>query len=495
MDERERPPAITRRQALALGVAGAATLGTGALLGTALGSRLGAPSGSSGGAWSEPEVIGSVDGVLDLDLTVDRAEVELGGATVSMLAYNGTVPGPTLHLHPGDRLRVHLRNRLDEPTNLHTHGLVVSAQGNADNPFVHIRPGATFDYEIDLPDDHPAGVFWYHPHLHGRVADQLFGGLSGAIVVDRDDWSDSAPRVVVVSDVTVAGGGVAAVTRAERMLGRTGELLLANGAVAPRLAATPGVTQRLLMINACASRYLDLRLAGLDARLRGRDSGPPMDEPIDRLLVVPGGRADVVVTAPSEPGDIVAVGYDRGRGMGMMAGGSTAAPDAVLLGLDPDTSAPGSAASAPAAAGTETPTPVAAAPRDLRTSPVDRIRTLTLSMGMQGMGTGMGFLIDGRAFDPDRVDQTVALGAVEEWTIRNTSSMDHPFHLHIWPMQTVRTEAGEPDGIDLRDVVDVPAGGSVVVRIAFDRFPGRTVYHCHVLDHEDLGMMGVIEAG
>jgi FtsP/CotA-like multicopper oxidase with cupredoxin domain len=105
----------------------------------------------------------------------------------------------------------------------------------------------------------------------------------------------------------------------------------------------------------------------------------------------------------------------------------------------------------------------------------------------------MTFTIDGREFDPDRVDQAVSVGAVEEWTIANTSPMDHPMHLHVWPMQIV-AEGGRPaDDVRWQDVVNIPAGGEVTVRVAFDDFGGRTVYHCHILDHEDLGMMGVIE--
>jgi FtsP/CotA-like multicopper oxidase with cupredoxin domain len=117
-----------------------------------------------------------------------------------------------------------------------------------------------------------------------------------------------------------------------------------------------------------------------------------------------------------------------------------------------------------------------------------------------GMGGGMGpggmtFTIDGREFDPDRVDQTVSVGTVEEWTIANTSPMDHPMHLHVWPMQIV-AEGGRPlDDVRWQDVVNIPAGGEVTVRVAFDDFGGRTVYHCHILDHEDNGMMGVVEAG
>jgi FtsP/CotA-like multicopper oxidase with cupredoxin domain len=106
----------------------------------------------------------------------------------------------------------------------------------------------------------------------------------------------------------------------------------------------------------------------------------------------------------------------------------------------------------------------------------------------------MDFSIDGRQFDHDRVDQTVDLGTVEEWTIANSTPMDHPFHLHVWPMQIV-TEAGRPvDGVRRQDVVNVPARSEVTVRMAFEEFGGRTVYHCHILDHEDSGMMGVIEA-
>jgi FtsP/CotA-like multicopper oxidase with cupredoxin domain len=89
----------------------------------------------------------------------------------------------------------------------------------------------------------------------------------------------------------------------------------------------------------------------------------------------------------------------------------------------------------------------------------------------------------------------VDLGAMEEWTIGNTSPMDHPMHLRVWPMQIV-AEAGRPiDDIRRQDVVNIPAaGGEVTVRAAFDKFGGRTVYHCHILDHEDRGMMGVIQA-
>jgi FtsP/CotA-like multicopper oxidase with cupredoxin domain len=135
---------------------------------------------------------------------------------------------------------------------------------------------------------------------------------------------------------------------------------------------------------------------------------------------------------------------------------------------------------------------------DLRGAAVDGHRTITFTMGMgggMGAGGGMSFGFDGQAFSPDRVDQQVRLGTIEEWTIVNASPMAHPFHLHVWPMQVVASAdlptSGRPDW---RDVVIVPPRGQVTVRVRFADFGGRTVYHCHVLDHEDHGMMGIVEA-
>nr|WP_255633252.1 multicopper oxidase family protein [Demequina sp. TTPB684] len=434
-----------------------------------------------GTTWTEPSVVESRGGLLELELRAAVTDVTIAGATARMLSYNGSVPGPTLHLRPGDRIRVRLVNDLDKPTNLHTHGLLVSPEDNGDNPFLSIGPGEAFDYNIHLPDDHPAGVFWYHPHRHGLVADQVFGGLYGAIVVDDEDWSGGAPRVAVVSDTTLSRGGVADVSAMDRMQGRLGQTVLVNGHVAPRLAAPGGSSERLLIINACVSRYLDLDFGGREMTVRGFDSGafvPPFAR--KRVLVPPGGRVDLDAPVADAPTGLVARAYDIG-GMGMMRGGGADPADATLF-----TIVPGVAARrAPSPASSPSPSP----PRDLRGATVDRARTLTLSMGMGG--GGMSFTIDGRTFDGARIDHEVELGAIEEWTLRNTSTMAHPFHLHTWPMQLMGDNS--EGQVDIRDVVDVPAGQEVTVRIAFDRHSGRTVFHCHILDHEDLGMMGVVE--
>ena len=117
--------------------------------------------------------------------------------------------------------------------------------------------------------------------------------------------------------------------------------------------------------------------------------------------------------------------------------------------------------------------------------------------GMGGGGTdamGMSFTVDGKEFDAARIDQSVQQGTVEEWTLVNDSPMDHPIQLHVWPMQ-ITAEAGRAiSGVTRQDVVNVPARSEVTVRVAFDNYAGRTVYHCHILDHEDNGMMAVVES-
>ena len=205
---------ISRRRALQLGALG--TLGV--LAGGVGLSRTGLPwleagpagvAGSPGADLVEPQILASEGGLLRVELVAERRRIEVAGRQAQVLTYNASLPGQTWQVQPGDRIEVQLVNRLDAATNLHTHGLVVSPKGNSDNPFVSIEPGRSFDYRFDLASDHPTGVFWYHPHHHGTVADQIFGGLYGAIIVDAE--ADAVPvsreRTLIVSDISLTDAG------------------------------------------------------------------------------------------------------------------------------------------------------------------------------------------------------------------------------------------------------------------------------------------------
>ncbi|XAS65531.1 multicopper oxidase family protein [Micrococcaceae bacterium Sec5.8] len=485
---------VRRRTALILGGAGTAAALTGAaglLWGSGAGYR------STGGQdFSEPEVLRSSNGMLQVRLRAVQAQARIAGTNATVLTYNGSVPGPTMFLRPGDRVNLTLENGLRDPTNLHVHGLHVSPQGNSDNVLLSVDPGTSFDYEYRLPADHPPGVYWYHPHHHGTVADQVFGGLYGAIIVeDPHPVPVARDRVMVISDISLnSDGSVAAVSAMEKMMGREGSLVLVNGQLNPQLSAKPAERERWRIINACTARYLKLRLDGQRLQLLGLDSGRyqnPRD--VDEVVLAPGNRADLLVTAATGTAVLRTLAVDRGTA-GSMMGASTGGQQAQT---DPNGTVLATYAVSGGPAPSAEPLPAQPAPRDLRSAAVTARRELTFAMGMgmgMGMGSGMSFTFNGKPFDPDRIDTTVPDGALEEWTLTNTSPMDHPFHLHVWPMQIIE-QAGRPvSDPEWQDVVNVPARSSVRVRIAFDDFTGKTVYHCHILDHEDSGMMGLIES-
>lgn len=447
------------------------------------------PASESTGTLREPEILASSGGVLELTLTAAMTDITIAGATVRALTYNGTLPGPTLRVRPGDRIALTVRNELGAVTNLHTHGLVVSPEGNSDNVFVMIEPGDSFDYDYQLGADHPPGVFWYHPHHHGQVAEQLFAGLYGAIIVEGDPVVEpSRERLLVISDIAFdAAGNVRGASQMERMLGREGDIVMVNGQAGGTMSAQPGDPERWRIVNACSSRYLRLRLDGQKLQLLGMDSGhyeAPQD--VQEVELMPGNRADILVTATAGTSVLRTLPFDRG-GMGGAGGmGGPGSPSSATTGADlAEFVVSGAvASSAP---------PMASLPpqRDLRLETMSGRRTLTLEMGGGGMG-GIAFTIDGKQFDEGRIDTEVSYDSLEEWTLVNTSTMDHPFHLHVWPMQLLEVAGVPVTHTDYRDVVPVPAGASTIVRIAFSGLRGKTVYHCHILDHEDLGMMGVI---
>jgi FtsP/CotA-like multicopper oxidase with cupredoxin domain len=477
---------ISRRRALALLGLGTASVAAGTA-GWALGIGERASGtlgpGSTGEPLRQPSVVTSRDTVLAVDLAAEPG-VRLAGRDTWAWGFNGTSPGPTLRVRPGDTLRLRLTNHIDQPTNLHTHGLHVSPSGSGDNPFVTIEPGRSFDYTIAVPADHPAGTYWYHPHHHGTVADQIFAGLVGALIVESaPDLPVTDDLVLLVTDISLYGDGrVAPATLRSRMMGREGDLALINGQHQPVIPAQPGAVQRWRIINGCVSRVLALRLEDHQLTQVALD-GVFLPSPVERdqVVLAPGNRADVLVRPRNGNSQyrLITDTYDRGR-MSMMDGAPAAGPItlATLTASGPAVTSPPAPATLPTP-----PTPSGAAARQ---------RQITFAMGMGMGGAGMSFVIDGRRFDPDRDDQMVELGTIEEWTVVNTSPMDHPFHLHAWPFHVLATSTGTQLTGTRQDVVLVPRHGWARLRIPFTDYAGRSVYHCHILDHEDLGMMATV---
>ncbi|HEY9601020.1 MAG TPA: multicopper oxidase family protein, partial [Allocoleopsis sp.] len=455
----------------------------------------------------------SSNGLLELDLEASSRSIEIGGRQAYFLSYNEQVPAPRLEVKPGDTVRLHFTNNLSQPTNLHYHGLHVSPTGKADNIFLHVPPGERLTYEFTLPQNHRSGTFWYHPHHHGLVAEQVFGGLAGLLVVRGE--LDEIPEIqaaheefLVLQDFALdANGRIPSPDHMAMMMGREGQLLTVNGQVNPSLAIAAGGLLRLRLLNASPSRFYRFALENHPLYLIAKNGGA-LAAPVDlqELLLAPGERAEVLVRGDREPKSyrLLNLPYNRG-GMGMMGGGHSMGGGMGMMGGGHQM---GGGMGMMGGTSQTTPQVLATLTYQDSVSPLSlpkqlisvealpeakTVRRIELSMAMSP-GMGMVFTFNGKAFDPQRVDTQVRLNAIEDWELVNVDPdrMDHPFHLHIHPFQVI-SRNGQPEPYRIwQDTVLVRGGETVRIRIAFRDFPGKTVYHCHILDHEDLGMMGMI---
>lgn len=277
------------------------------------------------------------------------------------------------------------------------------------------------------------------------------------------------------------------------MHGREGSVITAGGAINPVIPIRQGGIIRLRLVNASVSRFYRLRLEDHPLHLIGVDGGALGSvRTEDEVLLVPGARLDILIEGRRAEGSfrLLNLPYDRGA-MGMMGG--MGRMGGMMRGSQPETLTPQTLAT------------IEYRGREDRTWAIQRSlgrpveplppatappRTFQLGQGMM-MGRGMSFTINGREFDGNRIDSAPRLGTVEEWVYVNTTPMDHPMHLHTNPFQVIAADgSSEPAW---RDILLVKAGRQARFRVRFDTFAGRTVQHCHILDHEDQGMMATVE--
>ncbi|MEO1519256.1 MAG: multicopper oxidase family protein [Cyanobacteria bacterium J06633_2] len=436
-------------------------------------------------------------GSLAVDLHASSTYVTFGDRLANLLTYNSSFPGPTLEASPGDTVRLTLRNELDTPTNLHYHGLHISP--DVDNVFRNIPPGEQYTYEFQIPNNHPAMTGWYHPHYHLNVASQVFRGLAGPLIIRGDvdripEIQQADEAILMLQDIEpIPDPALQEPHPLGKRWGREGNLVLAHGSQNPVVNVPQNGLLRLRLINSSASRIYQLQLKDHPWFLMATDRGA-IAEPteLQTLLLSPGERAEMLIPGHREPGEYQLINqpYDRGVDDIISSFGDevhqmtgvvkpTQTTVATLRYVEGDRPAP-------------LPLPKQLIP--VEPLPLPTItREFVLNHGLDSTAESTGFTINAQSFVMDRINTRVRLNDVEDWHIVNNATIDHPFHLHTNRFQIIERN-GQPEPLSAwKDTVSLKGNETVTIRVRFDDFVGRTVYHCHILDHEDQGMMGILE--
>lgn len=396
----------------------------------------------------------------------------LGKQTPTM-GYNGNYLGPVIKVQKGEEVRMHVKNELDMATSIHWHGLVVP--GTADGgPHQLIQSKSIWEPSFTI--NQPAATLWFHPHVIGTTAVQVYYGLAGMIIVEDEDSKElnlpddyginDIPLIIQDRSFNIDGSFM---YLDNMMDGAVGNYILVNGAITPNLVVNQ-VNMRFRILNGANARNFNLRLEDNNAFHQIASDGGLLEAPVldENLFITPGERAEIIIDfSKYDKGDIVKLLNDNELVMTFLIGDDseelTEIPDslAVIEKID----------------------------KNLATG----VKTIVLD--------GMGHMVslNGRKFDINRVDDNVTLGDIEVWEITTTSSMmmgshGHPFHIHGTQFQVLNRD-GDPPNLNeqgWKDTVYVMANETVRIIVRFD-YEGLYMYHCHILEHEEAGMMGQLE--
>ena len=428
--------------------------------------------------------------------------------------FNGQPNAPTLRLSPGDQLKITYINDLPsqpqekcliapcmDMTNLHFHGLTVSPDAPQDDVLSMLAmPGKSLSYTVQIPKDHPPGLYWYHTHPHGESYQQVLDGMSGALVIEGIESYYPAlaglpERILVVRGRSTKNDPQSAALnqRVELSSDVCGaehetphEIMTVNGSVRPQIEIAPGARQFWRLVNASADRYLDLQLDGGTFEIVAMDGMPiALHDPthptriVDHVLLPPAGRVEAIVAGPAAgaPRRLISRCVDTGPD-------GDPNPAMVLADVVPQSAADALHKTSESSLKPDLKTLNLAAEEE---APPRFIVTFTEDKN--------GFYINGEKFTPDAAPMVRAkVGTFQHWRIVNASAELHPMHIHqVHFLAYAENDKPIADPLWL-DTVNVPYGGSVDVIMDFTDpvIKGMSVFHCHLLNHEDKGMMAKI---
>lgn len=480
---------ITRRTALIGGVAALATPPL--LINRAFAAEPGRPL-------PIPPLM-AVDGGAGNRLTARKSQQEfLSDLQTPTLGYDLDYLGPTLRMKRGQTARLTVGNETDDPITAHWHGAHVP--GNMDGgPQLAFGKGDSWDAELEISQ--PATTLWYHSHVHGQTGSQVYRGLAGMLIVDDPNVTDGLPNSYGVDDIPVVvqdrsfdrsgrfsydAGGMTS------MQGVRGTNILVNGAIQP-VADVPSGWVRLRLLNGSNARIYRFSFSDGRSFFQVGSDGGLLAAPVPQtaITLAPAERIEIVVdlSGDTQPVQLISQG-DGNSPMGGMMGGDGGGGPFKILTLKPRSDLVASVS--------QLPTSLPSSPMISETPARTRNFKLNMHLGgmmgsmFRGLFGGPTMSINNQGFDMGTINQKVRLGDTELWRI-SASMMAHPFHVHGTSFQVVARNgrAVDPAVEGWKDVVLVNGSADILVR--FDKPADAAapfMYHCHILEHEDAGMMG-----
>ena len=492
--------------------------------------------------------------VAEYALRVSFSEREVGPFRLRTRTYNETLPGPLMKTQPGGTLRIKLTNdlppdpsaivppgidALNNPhafntTNLHVHGLQVVPHlfqpvGSTDPaaPLITIGSKQSFQYEFKLPDDHPSGLYWYHPHYHGSAGTQVVNGMAGLILVKGP--IDEVPEIAAARDELLAiqnlkinqldsnsrlwgfeplaykpasAGGYSPETqvelitangRAVLVIDRRGARSTTSKLSLPVYRMHPGEVIRLRVLNGTDGVFLPLAITGFEVYVIGQD-GINLLKPEragedfnTAIRMAPGNRNELLIRAPmtAAKGMLTALAQmaDAPNPLSEKMGEMMSRPqidiaEFVVEGQARQMALP-----------ERLPVPTREYPLITDSEIAGRHKvTFSMTTGSKRIIDGYEYLVDGELYQENKVDPTVKRGSADEWQIVNNSDGIHPFHIHVNSFEVIGMPY-DPNYRRLHDTVWLAPFSTLTMRTRYKTWAGKSVYHCHVLPHEDSAMI------
>jgi FtsP/CotA-like multicopper oxidase with cupredoxin domain len=426
------------------------------------------------------------------------------GFQTNTMGVNGNILGPTVILEKGQQVTLHVENQLQEETTLHWHGLHISSE-NDGGPHTVINPGETWSPAFTVLDN--ASTYWYHPHLHHKTNEHVSKGISGFIIVkDQEESGILLPRNYGTDDFPLVIQTRDFDDNKEIVFhSNSDDILMVNATLDPFISV-PAQIVRLRLLNGSSMRTFNLGFTNNQLFYQIGSDGGLLESPVQltRLMLSPGERAEILIDFSSRLGDIIHLKSFASELPNGIYGAANPGlgPGMVLTGYHPNPLNGTDFNVLQISVGPATVNPVISIPTQMvnlnpfLVSDADTTRTFTFDPEIMGPNQLNGhFMINDQMFDMDVINEVIPLNNIEIWTLTNQSGIAHPFHIHMVQFY-VLDRNGVPPPLNesgRKDVVLVKPQETVRIITKFENFSNDEIpymYHCHMLMHEDEGMMG-----